>query len=205
GVDLDTLDAGFAAQVAVVVVLAAFLTYDRPLRYARESAHLELGFGDLADVAEHLRGHRPVEVVADRDRLLNHAGVVVLALGEHGQRPRAGVGLDGHGRVGNGRAPLDDERLDLARAHFQERAEAPIQREPRRPRRRQRGGHDLDRVGRAARDDHAAFAVDDAPARRRSVKTAGATIELTTTPSTIWRSSCRLTGASTPSMNSTIV
>src|SRR5207302_5616201 len=42
-------------------------------------------------------------------------------------------------------------------------------------------------------------------ARRTSVQTAGATIELTTTPSTIWRSSCRLTGASTPSMNSTIV
>ena len=87
-VDLHALRARTPAQVAVVVVLEPFLADDRPLLDAGEGAQLELGFGDLAHVAQHLRGHLAVRVGADRDRLLGDAGELVLALGEHGQHAR---------------------------------------------------------------------------------------------------------------------
>ena len=166
-VDLHPLRPGSAAQVAVVVVLDPFLAHHRPLLDATERAQLELRLGDLTHIAEHLRGHRTVGIVADGHRLLGDARKFALALGEHGQHALAGVGLDRHRGIRQGGASLDHQRLDSLRAHSQQGAQMPVQREPRRPRRRQRRGHDLHRVGRAARDDRLPFAVEDLAPRRR--------------------------------------
>ena len=53
-----------------------------------------------------------------------------------------------------------------AGAHPQKPAQAPVEHEPRPARRRQRRGHDLHGVGRAAGDQRLAFAVEDLAARR---------------------------------------
>ena len=99
GVAPHPLHARFPAQVAVVVVLEPFLADHRPRLNAMEGAQLELGFGDLPHVPEHLGGHLTVGVGPDRHGLLDDAGEFALALRQHRQHPGSGVGLDGDRRV----------------------------------------------------------------------------------------------------------
>ncbi len=169
GVDLHLLRPGLAAQVAVVLILEALLADDRSRLDATEVgvlgvARFLLFLGDLADVAEHLRGHVVVGVVAHRDFFLLDAWELILTLGQHRQRAATGVGLDRHGGVGQFADPLLLDFTDRARAHFKLLAQAPVERPATRPFRGQFPGDELHRVGDLARHQHVAFAVDDLPA-----------------------------------------
>ncbi len=172
GVDLHALDAGFSAQVAVVVVLDAFLADDGSLLNAMEGPHLELAFRHLAYVTEDLRAHFAERVGADRHGLLNDAGVFALTLGQHRQRARPGVGLDRHGRVGQDVPFVHHDVLDVAGAHAEQAAQPPVERESCMAFRRQRRGDDLHRIGCAAADDRLAFPIQDLPPWRGNGKVA---------------------------------
>src|ERR1700722_3193694 len=96
-VDNDSLAARNAAQRVVVVRLEPVLADDVVGRVALVAQLFVLVFGDLADIAEDVRGERLVGIVADRVRLDVDTGEIALFLRQPRDLRRREVAREDHG------------------------------------------------------------------------------------------------------------
>ena len=115
-VHVQPLGAGDAAQVRVVARLDAGLADLVAGLVALLRLALQLARGDLADVAEHLRGERAIRVVPDVAPFDGHAGKLARVLGEVDDHRLARRVTHDDGRERIAGAPLDARR-DLVQRH----------------------------------------------------------------------------------------